>query len=99
MKKADTKKVKEINNFTLIYDDGLMWVEYDNFSYPIDINPYEISILMKNEGYKMEKFKEDVELKFIKSTLINTLIHYSSRFVQFESHGTQIRPLRCYVKR
>ena len=67
-------KKEEIREFTLCYKGGLMWLRYKPYKreFIIDINPYDIAILMKNEGYEMELFQRDMELRFSKSILVNT---------------------------
>ena len=90
----------EVKEFTLRYEGGLMWLHYKPYhnAFVIDINPFEIYKLMRNEGYKMDRFVHGVELKFTKSTLINTNQNepvYGMLF--FESNEDEIFPPVCYV--
>jgi len=93
-------KKEEIREFTLCYKGGLMWLRYKPYkqAFIIDINPYDIAILMKNEGYKMELFQRDVELKFTQSVLVNTHEEepvYGIKIV--EDDDEEVFPPVCYV--
>ena len=93
-------KKAEIKEFTLRYEGGLMWLHYKPYhnAFVININPFDISKLMKNEGYKMEMFVHNVELKFTKSTFINTNLNEPTYGMKIlENDEDEVFPPVCYV--
>lgn len=67
---------EKIKEFSIRYEGGLMWLKCKPhlLDFVIDINPYEISKLMINEGYDMKMFVNGEEISFTKSILVNTNI-------------------------